>query len=104
MPTHPHLVIEPKAPRDLPIIMQCLTQVYARYFNKKYKTFGHLWQGRFKNMLIQKDEYFIECIYYVEMNPVRAGLVNSPAQYRWSSYHERTLGEKTGLLDLPDST
>ncbi|MEK9149350.1 MAG: hypothetical protein AAB267_04815, partial [Candidatus Desantisbacteria bacterium] len=64
----------------------------------------HLWQGRFKSMVIQKDNYFIECVYYVEANPVRAGLVSSPTNYPWSSYKERVFGNKSGLVDFPDST
>jgi putative transposase len=84
--------------------MQGLTQSYTIWFNKKYRKAGHLWQGRFKNMLIHKDNYFLECIYYVESNPVRAKLSHSPNDYPWSSYRDRVLGNKNDLLDLPDST
>ena len=55
-------------------------------------------------MIIQKDDYFVECIYYIETNPVRKALVLSPMEYIWSSYRDRTLGNKNGLLDLADST
>jgi len=84
--------------------MQGITQTYTAWFNKKYKKTGHLWQGRFKSMVIQKDDYFVECIYYVEMNPIRKGLVLSPIEYIWSSYRDRVFGNKNGLLDLADST
>ena len=104
MPNHIHLIIKPKNPQELASIMQRQTQVYTLWFNKKYKKVGHLWQGRFKNMLINIDRYFMDCIYYVEANPVRAKLTNSPADYQWSSYKSRVFGNKDGLLDIPDST
>jgi putative transposase len=104
MPNHVHLVIQPKEPEELAAIMQRLTQVYTLWFNEKYKKVGHLWQGRFKNMVINRDEYFIDCICYVEANPVRAGIVNSPREYSWSSYNSRVFGIKDSILDIPDST
>ena len=104
MPNHIHIIIEAKQVQELPRFMQGVSQTYTVWFNNKYKKIGRLWQGRFKSMVIQKDNYFIECVYYVEANPVRAGLVSSPAEYPWSSYRERVFGNKNGLLDLPDST
>jgi len=104
MPNHVHIMVELKNPQDLAKIMQCLTQTYTKWFNKKYEKIGHLWQGRFKNMAIQKDDYLINCISYVEANPVRAGIVKCPADYLWSSYKDRVFGNKNALLDLPDST
>lgn len=55
-------------------------------------------------MIIQKDNYFINCIYYIESNPIRAKLTSSPIDYAWSSYKDRISGNKTTLLDLPNST
>jgi len=104
MPNHIHLLVQPKLPNDLRTFMQGLTQTYTIWFNKKYKKVGHLWQGRFKNMVVVKDEYFLNCVYYVEMNPLRKDIVNTPGDYLWSSYHSRIFGNKDGLLDLPDST
>lgn len=104
MPNHIHIMLEPKQPADLSRFMQCLTQSYTIWFNHKYKKVGHLWQERFKSKLIQKDNYFLDCLYYIETNSVRAGLVSSPINYRWSSYKERALNSKGGLIDLPDST
>lgn len=104
MPTHIHLILEPKAPLDLPKLMQAITQTYTRWFNKKYKTNGHLWQSRFKSMIIQRDDYFLDCINYVEANPVRAKLAGSPSDYPWSSFNDRSFGNKHGLLSWPDST
>ena len=104
MPNHIHIILEPKQPDELAKLMQGLTQTYTTWFNAKYKKVGHLWQGRFKNMVIQKDNYFIDCVCYVEANPVRLGLVSSPADYLWSSYKDRVFGNKNKLLDFSDST
>lgn len=104
MPNHVHLIVNTNQPSDLAKFMQGITQVYTISFNKKYNKVGRLWQGRFKSMVIRKDNYFLECVYYVEVNPVRAKLVSSPADYRWSSYRERVLGIKNIILDLPNST
>jgi len=104
MPNHIHLIIQPREPQDLAEIMQRLTQVYTAWFNAKYNKCGHLWQGRFKNMIVNKDAYFLNCISYIEANPVRAGIVKSPGEYSWSSYRSRVFGNKDGILDLPDST
>ena len=104
MPNHVHLILELQNTKELAKFMQCITQSYAKWFNLKYNKVGHLWQGRFKSMLIEKDNYFLDCVYYVEANPVRAGIVTSPLDYAWSSYKERVFGDKKGLLNLPDST
>lgn len=104
MPNHVHMILEPREPRELAKFMQCITQSYTKWFNLKYNKVGHLWQGRFKSMIIQKNNYFLDCVYYIEANPVRAGLVSSPTDYPWSSYKERIFGNKNGLLDFPDST
>jgi putative transposase len=104
MPNHIHLIIQPRLPEDLARLMQSLTQTYTVWFNKKYGGAGRVWQGRFKSMVINRDNYFIDCINYVEVNPVRARLVTTPADYLWSSYKERVFGNKKGLLDLADST
>lgn len=104
MPNHVHMLLEPGEPRKLAKFMQCITQSYTAWFNLKYNKVGHLWQGRFKSMIIQKNKYFLDCVYYIEANPVRAGLTSSPADYPWSSYKERAFGKKNSLLDFPDST
>lgn len=104
MPNHFHMVIQLKDSQKLSLTMQSLSQTYTIAFNKKYNKTGHLWQARFKSMCIQMDTYFIDCINYIENNPVRGGLATSPRNYPWSSYSERVFGNKFGLLDLPDST
>jgi putative transposase len=101
MPNHIHLVGEPKQTIKLSKFMHGLLRSYTVYFNKRYKKVGHLWQDRFKSKIIVKDGYLIDCIHYIEFNPVRAKIVQSAADYAWSSYQERVLlhGKAGKLLD-----
>ncbi len=80
--------------------MHGLLRSYTSYFNKKYNKVGHLWQGRFKSKIIVKDNYLVGCIHYVELNPVRAGIVTMPGEYHWSSHKERVLGQNYGSMLL----
>ncbi len=74
----------------------------SAYVNKLEKRTGTLWEGRFKASAIQKNEYLLACVRYVEMNPVRAGMVAGPRQYKWSSYRERVKAVRQELLDRDD--
>lgn len=71
---------------------------YVPYFNKKYIRTGALWEGRFRSTIIESQAYFLACMRYIEMNPVRANMVTLPEQYRWSSYKHNALGETNALL------
>lgn len=103
MPNHIHLIIEVKEENNLAKIMQGISLTYTLWFNKKYVKTGHLWQGRFKSGVIQKDRYLLDCLNYIEYNPLRANLTSSPVDYMWSSWKYRTLNTKSSLLDmLPD--
>lgn len=97
MPNHIHLLGEIIIPDNLPKLMQCLQRSYTAYFNKTYKIVGHLWQGRFKAKIINKDRYLINCAAYIEENPVRANLVRAPIDYRFCSYAERNLGKSNTI-------
>ncbi len=101
MPNHVHLLGEPIYPEKLPKLMQCLQRSYTAYYNKKYNKVGHLWQGRFKAKTITKDRYLLDCISYIEHNPLRANLINNLTEYEFSSYLERNLSEphELALLD-----
>ena len=99
MPNHVHLIIRIRQGKDLQKIVQGLSQTYTIWFNKKYGKVGHLWQGRYKNMLIHNNSYLIDCIEYVELNPVRAKLANKPTAYLWSSYSDRLQIKKSSLLN-----
>ncbi|MBU0503848.1 MAG: transposase [Candidatus Omnitrophica bacterium] len=91
MPNHIHLIGEPLCPEKLPKFMQCLQRSYTAYYNKKYTNVGHLWQNRFKAKVITKDGYLLNCLAYIEQNPIRANLVQKIEKYEFSSYQERNL-------------
>ncbi len=103
MPNHAHLILEVQQAKDLSKIMQGLNQAYTIWFNEKYKKVGHLWQGRYKSMIIQKDKYMLACIEYVELNPIRAKISESPSGYPWTSWQAR-LNYNSELLDMPELT
>ena len=99
MPNHVHLVLQPSLPENLSLFMKSLSQGYAQYFNFKYNKSGHLWQGRFKSMIIENENYLFDCIKYVEFNPVRAQLTSTVHDYQWSSCPKRVFGISDGMLD-----
>lgn len=82
--------------------MQDIGRKYVRYINHKYQRSGTLWGGRFKASLIDSEAYLLICMRYIEMNPVRPGIVNHPGEYRWSSYAHNAYG-KTSILITPHS-
>jgi len=100
MTNHFHLLVKPKEKENISLLMKLLGAKYVRYVNKTYKRTGTLWQGRFKCSLIDEELYFLTCLRYIEMNPLRAGMTNLPELYRWSSYRFRALGKKSSILDL----
>jgi len=97
MPNHVHLVVEVQNPLVLNKIMRGLNLSYTLYFNSRYEKVGHLWQDRFKSKIIEKDAYLLECMNYIEANPIRASLVSRLEVYAWSSYHFRKIN--SGILD-----
>lgn len=89
MDNHYHLLIEtPKA--NLSQLMRGLNGRYTKYFNKTYRRMGHVFQGRYKAIIVQKDCYLLELSRYIVLNPVRAGMTHNPEQYTWSSYRAST--------------
>ncbi|MEW6556791.1 MAG: transposase [Elusimicrobiota bacterium] len=100
MPNHPHLILTLPEGKMLAKAMRKLNQSYAQYYRRKYGGIGYLWQDRFKSFVIQNGLYLLECGRYVETNPVRAELVESPEQYPWSSYRVYVFGERNPILDL----
>ena len=87
---HFHLLIETPKP-NLSLGMRQLNGVYTQRFNRRHKKAGHLFQGRFKAILVERDSYLLELARYIVLNPVRAKMVNRPEHYAWSSYRP-TLG------------
>lgn len=99
MTNHVHLLVEPEHEGDLGRFMQSVGRRYVRYINDAYERTGTLWEGRFRSAIVSRDEYLITCSRYIELNPVRAGMVRHPRDYRWSSYHRRAMGQPDPLLD-----
>ncbi len=97
MTNHVHLLIE-VGTVPLSRIMQNLSFRYTRYVNATEKSMGHLFQGRYKGLIIDKDSYLLELTRYIHCNPVRAGLVANPAKYRWSSHQAYLGGESIPWL------
>ncbi|MDH5649221.1 MAG: transposase [Gammaproteobacteria bacterium] len=97
MTNHVHLLVTPETETAISQMMQTLGRHYVRYFNYTYRRTGTLWEGRFKSCVINATEYLLVCQRYIELNPVRAGMVEAPQDYRWSSYHANGLGKSTQL-------
>lgn len=97
MSNHVHLLCTPRREGSLSQMMQSMGRCYVRYFNREYQRSGTLWEGRYRSCLIQEDTYLLEVYRYVELNPVRAGMVASPGDYRWSSYQVNALGHASDL-------
>ena len=70
---------------------------HVGYFNYAYARTGTLFEGRFRSSLVQNNEYFLSCLRYIELNPVRAGMVNDPGDYRWSSYRVHGFGLRSRM-------
>ncbi|MBT8130734.1 MAG: transposase [Gammaproteobacteria bacterium] len=79
MTNHTHLLLTPGTAKSLPLLMQAMGRFYVQPLNKKYRRTGPLWQGRYKASLVQYDAYVLTCQRYIELNPVRGGMVRSPA-------------------------
>ena len=101
MTNHVHFMVTPDSARALPRVMQSLGCRYVRYFNDRYGRTGTLWEGRFRSFLISGDAYLLMCSRYIELNPVRAGMVTHPAEWPWSGYRTRAEGWPSALLQ-PD--
>lgn len=85
MTNHVHLLVTPETKPALSKFMQALGRRYVRWFNDRHGRSGTLWEGRFRAAVISADRYLLACMRYIELNPVRAGLSTSPADFRWSS-------------------
>lgn len=98
MTNHVHLLMTPETEQGVSQLMQSLGRYYVRYINQTYDRTGTLWEGRYKSTLIDGDNYFLIVSRYIELNPVRAGMVAHPAEYPWSSYQYNALGRPTELI------
>lgn len=98
MSNHVHLLCSASEPSHLSKLPQHVGRRYVPYFNHKYGRSGTLWEGRFKASSIDSERYLLTCYRYIELNPVRAGMVKKPDDYRWSSYRANALGAANPLL------
>ena len=98
MTNHVHLLATPTTPQGLPKIMQSVGRRYVQRFNLARKRTGTLWEGRYRGTLVDSERYFLTCMRYIELNPVRAGMVARPGDYRWSSYRANALGISDALV------
>ncbi|WP_158965870.1 transposase [Paraglaciecola sp. L3A3] len=98
MTNHVHLLCTPMTATGISQMMQSLGRMYVMYFNKTYLRSGTLWEGRYRSCLVQEETYLLQVYRYIELNPVRAGMVADPADYTWSSYQCNALGKKSDLL------
>jgi len=98
MTNHVHLLLTPRGKTSASGLMQSLGRRYVQYVNRIYKRSGTLWEGRFKASLVNAEEYLLLCYRYIEINPVRAGMVKDPGAYPWSSYRSHALGERDELV------
>lgn len=98
MTNHLHLLVTPKDKEQLTVFMQSMANRYVRYFNAKNKRTGTIWEGRFKSCLIDSEHYLFALYKYIEMNPIKAGMVKELADYKWSSYGHNALGQADKLI------
>lgn len=98
MTNHVHLLVTPTEEGSLPFTMQSLGRRYVGYVNRARNRTGTLWEGRYRAAPIDSDRYFFACCRYIELNPVRARMVEHPREYRWSSYRAHAYGSADKLL------
>jgi putative transposase len=98
MTNHVHLLLMPQTENGLGALMKSLGQRFVQYVNRAYRRSGTLWEGRFRSCLLQEEAYVLACYRYIELNPVRVGMVAHPAEYRWSSYLVNAQGESGDWL------
>ncbi len=92
MTNHVHLLATPNTVDGISSLMQSLGRRYVRYFNHTYQRTGTLWEGRFRSCVVDAENYLLVCQRYIELNPVRAGMVNQPGEYAWSSFRSNGFG------------
>lgn len=98
MTNHVHLLLSADTVEAPGALMKALGQRYVQYVNRFYRRSGTLWEGRYRSCPTQAEEYLLACQRYIELNPVRAAMVEHPADYRWSSYRTNAQGESSSLV------
>ena len=100
MDNHFHLLATPSTADGLPQMMQAVGRRYVQHFNRRHARTGTLWEGRYRSTVLEPERCLLPCMVYLDLNPVRAGLVAQPADYAWSS-HAHWLGRRTDRLLTP---
>ena len=98
MTNHVHLLLTGQDTNSVGQLMKRLGQRYVQYINRTYQRSGTLWEGRYRSCLAQEEHYVLGCYRYIELNPIRAGMVEHPADYRWSSYRINGQDESSRLV------
>ena len=101
MTNHVHLLMTPMVVHGISQMMQSLGRRYVYYINKTYKRTGALREGRYKPSLIDSEQYLLTCMQYIELNPVRANMVQHPGEYQWTSYHVNAQIEVDTIIHPP---
>jgi putative transposase len=102
MTNHVHLLLTPEYPDSVSLVIRDTGRDYVRTINRAYRRTGTLWEGRYKSSLVDKGRYCLACYRYIELNPVRAGMVKHPEDYSWSSYRCNAWGESNTLITPHD--
>jgi len=99
MTNHVHILVTPMIEYGISQMMQSLGRRFVCYINKTYHRTGTLWEGRYKSSLVDSDQYLLTCMRYIELNPVRANMVEHPADYKWSSFQTNGQGMRVSLIE-----
>jgi len=97
MTNHVHFLATPEHPTSISTTMKVVGSRYAQYINHSYRRTGTLWEGRHRASMVQSERYLLTCHRYIELNPVRAGMVTRPDEYKWSSYCANAWGDSGWL-------
>ena len=98
MTNHVHVLITPDDETGPSFMMQAVGRTYVRYVNTRHHRTGALWEGRFRSSIVHTERYLLTCSRYIELNPVRAGMIDRPERYRWSSYRHNAHGAADALV------
>jgi len=99
MTGHVHLLITPMVEHGVSQMMRSLSERYVKYFNRANNRIGNLWEKPFKSSRIDSEIYLLTCMCYIELNPVRVGMVEHPAVYKWSSYQHNAQISENEIID-----
>lgn len=98
MTNHIHVLASPANEESVPKTLQSVGRRYVQYFNFRYQRTGTLWEGRYRATIVEAETYLFECMRYIELNPVRAGMVRLPREHQWSSYLANAEGRIDALV------